>query len=53
MRFQATCNFIVAFFRDASTDMAMRCTAGKSFYEYGSLVVLNLLGQKTAGKKSA
>jgi hypothetical protein len=48
--FQATCNFIVALFRETAIDMAGRCTLGRSFLDFGSLAILNLLNQG-AGKR--
>jgi|ERR1035437_3589344 hypothetical protein len=41
-RFQATCNFIIAAFRSSALEMAQRCSAGRSFHEYGALACLNL-----------
>jgi hypothetical protein len=41
-RFQATCNFIIAAFRSSACEMARRCSAGRSFHEYGALACLNL-----------
>jgi len=36
-RFQATCNAIMALTRSTIEDMANRCSAGKSFHDFGSL----------------
>jgi hypothetical protein len=41
-RFQATCNFIIAVFRSSAVEMSRRCSAGRSFHEYGTLACLNL-----------
>jgi hypothetical protein len=41
-RFQATCNFIIASFRSSAMEMSRRCSAGRSFHEYGALACLNL-----------
>lgn len=41
-RFQASCNFIIASFRSVTVDMASRCSAGRSFHEFGALACLNL-----------
>jgi hypothetical protein len=45
-RFQVSCNFIIGLLRDSITEMAFRCSVGKSFHTYGSLAFLNLLAQK-------
>ncbi len=44
-RFQVTCNFIIAAFRGLILDMAQRCTAGRSFHNFGTLACLNLANQ--------
>ena len=36
-RFQATCNAVMALSRVVTEDMAHRCSAGKSFHDFGSL----------------
>lgn len=46
LRFQQTCNFLVALCRALAIDMSKRCSKGISFHTYGSLAVLNLIRQK-------
>ena len=50
-RFQATCNFIIALFRETAVDMANRCTTGRSFLGFGALAVLNLLKQNVGRRR--
>ena len=47
-RFQVTCNFIIAAFRSLTLDMAGRCTAGRSFHNFGALECLNLANRARA-----
>jgi hypothetical protein len=44
LRFQATCNAIIALSRCTSVDMSERCS-GKSFHEFASLAFLRLYGK--------
>jgi hypothetical protein len=44
LRFQATCNFIISLCRVLVSDMATRSSGKKSFHEYGSIALLNLMG---------
>lgn len=46
-RFQATCSFIIGLCSVLVSDMAKRCSLGKSFHRYGSMAFLNLLEQRT------
>jgi len=45
-RFQVTCNFIIAMLRASVTEMARRCSGGRSFHTYGSVAFLNLSEQR-------
>jgi len=40
LRFQQTCNFLVALCRALVIDMSRRCSTGSSFHTYGSLAIL-------------
>jgi hypothetical protein len=44
LRFQATCNAIMALSKSTAEDMAQRCTVGKSFHDYGFLAFNRLYG---------
>ncbi len=42
LRFQSTCNFILAMCRESIEEMSLRCSAGKSFHQFGALAFLNM-----------
>jgi hypothetical protein len=44
LRFQATCNFFISLCRILVSDMAVRSSGKKSFHQYGSVALLNLMG---------
>jgi hypothetical protein len=46
LRFQQTCNFLVALCRALVIDMSRRCSTGNSFHTYGPLAILNLVRQR-------
>jgi hypothetical protein len=45
-RFQATCNFIISFFRAAQHDLARRCSEPRGFPRSGPIAFLNLWDQR-------
>jgi len=45
-RFQETCSFILGCCRELASDMATRCSTGKSFHTYGWLAISRLLDQR-------
>jgi hypothetical protein len=51
MRFQATCNFILAICRETIEEMSRRCSSGQSFHQSGALAYFNLAHR--AAKPSA
>ena len=48
MRFQQTCNFLIAMCREIALDMSNRCPTGRSFHYFGSVALLNLMKQRLA-----
>jgi len=42
LKFQATCNFIIALCRVSAEEMSSRCASGKSFLTYGAIAFMNL-----------
>ena len=56
MRFQATCNFILAICRETIEEMSDRCSNGHSFHQSGALAYFNLTHRtnaKASGLKSS
>lgn len=46
-RFQETCSFIIGCCRALASDMALRCSSGKSFHTYGWLAISRFAEQRT------